>query len=281
MNSTRQGRTHGHLRDVVIELVLDAGESGVNTFDALLRQVAPELAERDDIEMNCSFPYGPAHSLPPGDAEGVIEIGWELARQGIATFSPRAAGKGWPGLRRSKFGREALRHAPAGLCDDAGCLRALRPEAADISEDAAVYLREAIAAFYMDCLLATCVMLSLAAESEFLRLLSVAKASKAHGASFSRISDRQDVGAKIGQFKEAITPLRTLFSRSATEELEFNLSAIQSVILSARNEPSARAPSRDQAHHYLGLFIPFARQAMRLRHELSEAVPSARVVWLH
>lgn len=281
MNSSRDGRKPGELRDVVVELVLDGGEPGVNTFAALLKQLAPKPAERDDIKLKCSFPYGPARSLPPGDCEEVIEIGWELARQGIATFAPRASGKGWPGLRRSKFGREALRRAAAGFRDDVGCLRALQPEAADISEDAAAYLREAIGAFYMDCLLATCVMLSLAAESEFLRLLSVAKASKAHGESFSRISDRQDVGAKIAQFKEAITPLRARFSRPATEELEFNLSAIQSVILAARKESCARAPSRDQAHHYLELFIPFARQAMRLRRELNEATPSARVVWLH
>ena len=49
---------------------------------------------------------------------------------------------------------------------------------------------------------------------------------------------------------------------------------IQSVIGIARNEsgrpPEANPPSRDHVYVYLQLFIPFARQLMRLRHALSE-----------
>ena len=56
---------------------------------------------------------------------------------------------------------------------------------------------------------------------------------------------------------------------------------IQSVICIARKElgrpPEANPPSRDQVYLYLQLFIPFAKQLTRLRHELSEP-PFPRLV---
>lgn len=41
----------------------------------------------------------------------------------------------------------------------------------DISTEAEIYAEEAVAAFYADCLLASCVMIGGAAEAEFLRLM--------------------------------------------------------------------------------------------------------------
>ena len=125
-------------------------------------------------------------------------------------------------------------------------MRALRLEAADISPDAVVYLREAVSAFYMDCLLSTCVLLSVAAEGEFLRLLDVAKTSKAHGRLFNRIGEGLTVTAKISQFKEAMRPLLPLFPREATYELDLNLDMIQLVISAARSgsgRPAGAAPA--------------------------------------
>jgi hypothetical protein len=59
-------------------------------------------------------------------------------------------------------------------------MKALRAEAIDVSPDAVVYLREAVAASYTDCLLSACVVLSVAAETEFLRLLEAAKNNKTY-----------------------------------------------------------------------------------------------------
>jgi hypothetical protein len=127
----------------------------------------------------------------------------------------------------------------------------------------------------MDCLLTTCVMLGIAAEGEFLRLLSAAKNSMTYGQHFSRIGDGQDIGAKIAQFKDAIGPIRRQLPQAATDELDHNLDIVHSLIGAARGESGAPngalPPSRDQVHLYLHLFVPFARQAKRLRQELREA----------
>jgi hypothetical protein len=284
MNSKDRGRSDDDLREIVVEVVVNAGENGVDTFDRLLDTTARELARRDDLTAPRQlFSPGPASSLKPVDSERVLDIAWELARQGIATFGPNVSDPDWPGLRRSRFGEQGLRRAPL-RSSDRKFLKTFPLEAADISSDAAVYLREAVAAFYMDCLLSACVLLSMAAEGEFLKLLSVAKNSAAHAGCFSRIGDELSIAAKISRFREAIRPIQNLLPRPATDELDHNLDTIQSVIRFVRNEsgkPSgALPPSREQVYLYLQLFLPFAKQAMRLRRELNER-PYPRLVRLH
>ncbi len=283
MNSDERERRRGDLRDVVIDVMLEAGEEGVNSFDRLLEKAALELRKRDGLSA------GPRHvlfepALRPGDPELTLEIVWDLTRQGTLTFGPDASHPNWPHPRRSRFGERAVRRGPDRSHETPGFMKALRLDVADISPDTVVYLKEAVTAFYMDCLLSTCVTLSIAAEGEFLRLLNGAKNSATYGQYFSRIGDGANVAVKISQFKDAISPIRDRFPRAATDELDHNLDTVQSLIRTARKdsgEPAgARPPSRDQTHLYLQLFIPFAKQAKRLRQELKEA-RYPRLVQLH
>ena len=220
------------------------------------------------------FSYGSAAQLHPSDAELVLEIVWDLFRQGILTLGSSVSNSGWPWLRLSRFGEYALQQGAYRFHNKAEFMKALRSEAPDISPDTVVYLREAVTAFYTDCLLSTCVMLSIAVESEFLRLLDVAKSSRTYGKHFSRIGDGLSIRAKIWRFGEAIKPILTLLPQSVTDEFGNTLNAMQSFIRTARNEsgqPSgANPPSRDQVYVYLQLFIPCAEQLMRLRRELIE-----------
>jgi hypothetical protein len=290
MNSNQRERSCGDLREVVMEVMLGAGNHGMNSFERLLEKIAFELSKRSGLASappklsgGPASPHGPASPLRPCDLERVLEIVWDLAREGALTFGPEASNASWPCPRRSPFGERALQYG-GDRFHNAGFMKALRFEAAEISPDAVVYLREAVTTFYMDCQLSTCVMLSVAAEVEFLKLLSVAKNSKAHGRYFSRISDEQNIGTKISQFKDAMKPILTLLSKPATDELDHNLDSIECVIRTARKESGRPAgvvpPPRDQVYLYLQFFIAFAKQAMRLRQELNEA-PYPRVVRLH
>lgn len=283
MTSSQREHNYRDLREAVIDVMLAAGDLGLDSFDRLLDKTAAEIDDRDahaGARQNASF--GSTRQLHHNDSELVLEIVWDLVRQGILTFG--APNLGLPWLRLSRFGDFALRKAPHRFHSNTGFLQALQSDAADISPDAVVYLREAVTAFYTDCLLSTCVMLSIAAESEFLRLLNVAKNSKAYGRYFSRIGEGLHIAEQVAQFKEAIKPLLAMLPKSATDELEHNLNTIQSVMRTARNEsghPSgALPPSRDQVYLYLQLFIPFAEQAMRLREELKESA-YPRLVQMH
>ncbi len=78
----------------------------------------------------------------------------------------------------------------------------------------------------------------------------------------------------MSRFQDAIKPILNLLPNSATDELENNLSIMQSLLRIAKTEsgqPSgANPPSRDQVYVYLQLFIPFAEQLMQLRRQFSE-----------
>jgi hypothetical protein len=281
----RRQHAYDELHEIVMEIVLGAGERGLGAFQTLLEKTALELGKRDGLAAGPFPAFGPASRLHPSDTEAVLEIAWECARKGVVTFAPGETKTGSTALRRSRFSEQALRRSPERERPERGFLKTWRLDELGVSERAAVYLREAISAFYMDCLLSTCVMLAIAAEGEFLRLLSAAKASKAHGDSFSRIGDGQEIGVKIGQFQDAVRSIGGRLPKAATNELECNLATVQTVLRAARKEtgtPSgARPPSRDQVYLHLQLFVPFARQALRLRQELSDASPDRRVVWLH
>jgi len=276
MNLNQRERGYGELREAVIDVMLDAGENGVDSFDRLLKKTALEMNRRDgETPARPRGSRAPEPGLHPNDSELALEIVWDLVRQGIVTFGLNEPNSGRPWLRRSRFGEHALRQGSHAFHNNTGFLKALRWEATDVSPDSIVYLREAVSAFYMDCLLSACVMLGVAAETEFLRLLGAARDSKAYGRYFSRIGDGLSIAAKISQFKDAIKPIQGLLPSCATDELDHNLSTIESIIRTARNEsglPSAvLPPSRDQVYLYLQLFIPFAKQAARLRQEFGEA----------
>ena len=276
MNSNPQEHAYEELREVVVNVMLNASENGVDSFDKLLETAALEFLKQDGPEHGRQhYSYGAAAQLHPNDAELVLEIVWDLFRQGIVTFGLDASKPGWPWLRLSRFGECALQHGPYRFHNKAEFMKALRSEAIDISPDAVVYLREAVAAFYTDCLLSSCVMLSIAVESEFLRLLDVAKSNKTYGKFFSRIGEGLSVRAKILRFGEAIKPVLALLPNSGVRDLGNALNTMQSILRTARNETGqptgAEPPSRDQVYVYLQLFIPFAEQLMRLRRELSEA----------
>ncbi len=273
MNPNQQEHSYEELREVVINVMLGANDNGVDRFEKLLNKAALELCKQDGLEhAQQHFSYGSAAQLHPNDAELVLEIVWDLFRQGILTLGSNVSNPGWPWLRLSRFGEYALQQGPYRFHNKAEFMKALRSEAIDLSPDSVLYLREAVSAFYTDCLLSTCVMLSIAAESEFLRLLDVAKSSKTYGKYFSRIGDGLSIRAKIWRFQEAIKPILTLLPKSATDELGNTLNAMQSFLRTARNESGqpagANPPSRDQVYVYLQLFIPCAEQWMRLRREL-------------
>ncbi len=277
MNLNQPQHSYEEIRDVVIYLMLNAHSNGVNKFEKLLDMTALALYKQDGAtQARRSFSHGSSAQLHPNDSQLLLEIVWDLFRQGIITFGLDAANPGWPWLRLSRFGEIALQQSSCRFHDTAGFMKALQSEVEDISPETVVYLEEAVAAFYSDCLLSTCVMLGAAAEIEFLRLLDVAKNSDTYGKYFSRVGDGLFIRTKISRFQEAIRPLLNFLPRAATDDLELNLNTVQSIIGAARNElgqPSgANPPLRDQVYIYLQLFIPFARQAMRLRHAFNEPV---------
>jgi hypothetical protein len=209
------------------------------------------------------------------DAELVRDVFWDLFRQGLITLGLNDSNPQWPFFRLSHFGKKSLdSQSPYRFHDTGTFINLVRTNVPDVSSEAITYLEEAVAAFYAECLLASCVMLGVASEIEFLRLVDVVSQSAKFGGAFASIDKLPFVRQKITKFNSLIKPLFPQLPRNAVEDFETNLSMIQSVLRVARNEAghaTGASVGREQVYVFLQLFIPFARQLMRLRLAMNEA----------
>jgi hypothetical protein len=244
-------------------------------FNEFLEACGRALLERD-IGSQWSPPPGQTGVAYPGisaflnpeDTAGILEAFWDLFRQGAVTLGHGASQPGWPAYRLTRLGQRIAKQSPYRFHDTQSYVALIKSYAPDISPEAISYLEEASAAFYADCLLASSVMLGVAAEAEFLRLIDIAWQSPSYGAKFAPVTKPPFIRQKISKFLATIQPIVPSLPKDAAEDLEINFNMIQSVLRIARNEaghPTSATPQREQVYINLQLFAPFARQLARLR----------------
>jgi hypothetical protein len=119
--------------------------------------------------------------LHPNDSSTILEIFWDLFRQGVITLGRDARNPGWPWFRLSRFGENIKSQAQFRFHDTSSYIAMIKTYDPDLSPAGVLYPEEAAAAFYAECLLSTSVMLGVAAEAEFLRLIDVTCASPKWG----------------------------------------------------------------------------------------------------
>lgn len=269
--------SYEEIRETVVDIL--TGRTHVayppTQWGNLTTDVAEVFSRHDRLTSPpAQFSYG-QQNLHPNDAELVRDVFWDLFRQGVITLGLNDSNPNWPWFRLSHFGKNILgSQNPYRFHDTSSFISLIRKEVPDISSDAVVYLEEAVAAFYSGCFLATCVMIGVAAEAEFLRLLDIASSSPNYGTTFAAVKKETFIRTKIKKFEITLKPLLPrLQPKKDFEDLDTNLTAIQSVLRIARNDaghPSgASVPGREQVYVFLQLFVPFARQLMKLRSALS------------
>lgn len=268
--------SYEELRGIVIDILLKRERVSYEPtqYRNLVVGVA-EVLERRSRPVGQPSPYGRVESIPleDHDAELVRDVFWDLFRQGFITLGLNSSNEAWPFFRLSHFGERALAtQSPYRFHDTSSFIKLVKTEVPDISQDVITYIEEAVAAFYADCLLSCCVMLGVAAEIEFLRLVDVAVKNVTYGPSFSAATKQQMIRQKIVKFHDCLKPLAKSLPQQAVEDLETNFNMIQSVLRIARNEAGhaiSDTPPREQVYIYMQLFVPFARQLMRLRNALA------------
>ena len=264
--------SYEEIRDAVVDILLgrEKVEYKPEQYRSLVTGVGEVFARRGSTGEQRPL-YGRADEarLHNIDVELVRDVFWDLFRQGFITLGMNDMNEAWPWFRLSHFGEETLKtQSPYRFYDRNSFLTLVKDGVPDISAEALAYLDEAVAAFYADCLLASCVMLGVAAEAEFLRLTDIAAKSTVHGATFAPVQNQRTIRQRITKFHDRLQPLLKSLSQEAVEDLETNFLMIQSVLRIARNEaghPTAVKVRREQVYVYLQLFVPFARQLMRLR----------------
>jgi hypothetical protein len=258
--------SYEEIRGVAVDVLLKRPSGQFNDFlEDIGRILLTKHGAWPPRQTGIAYP-GVAALLHQDDTPLVLEVFWDLFRQGAITLGRDANQPAWPGYRLSRFGHQIAHQALFRFHDTNAYIEMVKTYVPDVSPDAVVHLEEAVAAFYADCLLASCVMLGVAAEAEFLRLVDVASAGAKYGTRFALVSKPMFVGQKITKFLGILKPLVPALPRDATEDLETNFLMIQSVLRIARNQaghPTAGVPQREQVYVNLQLFAPFARQLMR------------------
>lgn len=263
--------SYEEIRGIAVDVLL---KKQTGMFNEFLEDCGRALLDRDNGgrwsvpagQTGIAYP-GISAFLNPEDAADILEAFWDLFRQGAVTLGHNASRPGWPAYRLTRFGQQTARQSPYRFHDTRSYIALVKSYAPGISPEAVAYLEEAVAAFYADCLLASSVMLGVAAEAEFLKLIDVACQSASHAAKFSPATKPLFIRQKISKFLATIQPLTPSLPKEATEDLETNFNMIQSVLRIARNEaghPTAATPQREQVYVNLQLFAPFARQIGKL-----------------
>ena len=271
--SSWNARQHGYeeLRALVIDELL---ASTCASFDELQERVGQAILKR-----NNQWPRPPGETgvmyqgavayLHPNDSATILEVFWDLFRQGVITLGKDARNPGWPWFRLSRFGKNIKSQSEFRFHDTSSYIAMVKTYDPDISPPGILYLEEAAASFYAECLLSASVMLGVAAEAEFLRVLEAAASSLQWTPIFAPAMKAPFIRGKIQKFQAALAPYRKTLAHEVTEDLDINLSMIQSVLRLARNDaghPSgSHAPTREQLFVNMQLFGPFARQLARLR----------------
>jgi hypothetical protein len=268
--------SYEEIRDAVAEVLQgNPGSTGYpNQYGSLVQAVRRVLSTRihrrsfDDHEMP---------QLQMEDHELVRDVFWDLFRQGFITLGLDYSNDRWPWFRLSHFGKRALDLSkPFAFHHAQSYVERIQAEIPDVRPETLEYLQEAAAAFYAGCPLASTVMLGVAAECEFERLLDSAVADQQFGSRFQKAKQHQFIRRKISAFSDAIKTLpKSYLPETATEDIDINLNFIQSVLRVARNEAGhptfSRTITREQVYINLQMFFPFAKQLLRLRSALQGA----------
>ncbi|TBZ57129.1 hypothetical protein [Rhizobium leguminosarum] len=270
MNQDTKQHSYEEIREAIIDIITRPRNSP-DQWAALIRELELELARRDGAPAPHASLYG-SQTMHPYDAELARDAFWDLFRQGMITLGINDANPAWPWFRLSHLGKtDLLTQNPLRFHDATTFIALVTSQVPDISEEALRYLREAAGAFYADLLLSLCVMIGVAAEAEFIRLVDVAAAHPKHGSRFNSAQKADFIGTKVGKFRQAIETIRADLPKPLMENVEV-LMTIQAIIRTARNEaghPVATNVIRQQVYVYLQLFSEMARQMMLFRRALA------------
>jgi hypothetical protein len=267
-----QPHAYEEIRNVVINCLIS--DHPPSQFVELVSETGRYFSEKEPPSTNRNFDLSGSGLLDSSDEELIRDVFWDLFRQGVITLGCDNNNTKFPFFRLSHIGKRILKSQnPWRFHDASSYIAMVRSEVPDISENSVEYLEETSSAFYAGCLLSASVMLGVAAEIEFLRLLKICSSSPSHKERFHGIDNQKTILQKIIKFRHALGQIVGSLPQNAREGLEANFDAIQSVIRIARNDaghPTSKIPDREQVYVYMQLFIPFARQVRLLREALKD-----------
>lgn len=213
-----------------------------------------------------------SYRLSYPDSDIFLEVFWDLFRQGIITLGFNDSNRNFPFFRVSAHGKRILENQDIYFYHDVSSYEAvIKQQVPDIDDVTLIYLKEAMHSFYSGCYLSSSVMLGVASEHTFLKLLEKIETTGTYKSTFKKAFDERNISKKFEAFKNRLKqemgnnniPL----SDEIKENLDTNLEGIMNTIRNFRNDsghPSGNIISREQCYVNLNLFIPYCKKAYQL-----------------
>lgn len=238
----------------------ESGQYGFSQYRALHATVAEVFVRREKPGQ----PVMGEQQLSAHDSEVFLEVFWGLFRQGIITLGLNDSNPNFPFFRVSALGRKILAgQQPYFFHDLSSYERVVTDGIPNVDSVTLLYLKESMQAFLSGCLLSASVMLGVATEHSFLKLLEVIEANANHSTTYQNAFAQRTILQKFNKFKNILEQNLSTLTPQLREDLETNLSGILSMIRNFRNEsghPSGKIISREQVYVLLQLFIPCCKK---------------------
>lgn len=199
---------------------------------------------------------------------------WDLFRQGIITIGLNdvKGNREFPWFRVSSHGKKILENQNVYFFHDISSYEAvIKRQVPDIDDVTLIYLKEAMQSFYSGCYLSSSVMLGVASEHTFLKLLEKIENTGTYKLTFKKAFEERNISKKFEAFKNKLKKEmgnnNISLPNEIKENLDTNLDGILNTIRNFRNDsghPSGNIISREQCYVNLNLFIPYCKKAYQL-----------------
>ena len=265
--------SYEEIRGVALDLLAGREKCsyGLNQYEHLLIGVAEVFEKRDgSTQQTAGRPWSGVSGaqLSSSDRESFLEVFWGLFREGIITIGCNDSNREFPFCRVTEFGERQLAQKDAYFFHDvSGYENIIRKEIPKIDEATVIYLKESMQAFRSGCILAATVMLGVAAEHTFLKLIEHIESNEAHYLTYSSVNQQRTILQKITKFKNILDQEIKNYPNEIREDVDTHFLGILSIIRNFRNQsghPTGKIIDREQAYILMQLFVPYCKKIHQL-----------------
>ncbi len=211
---------------------------------------------------------GGSLTLDHNDRDLVREVFWDLFRQGIITLGINDSNREFPFFRISTTGERILNNQHSYFFHDVSTYEQLiKNEIPAIDSITVIYLKEAMQAFRVGCVLSSSVMLGVATEHTFNLLIETIENNSKHAPTYKNVNKERGILRRLNKFKSILDTQSNTLSQTIREDLDTHFAGILSIIRNFRNQsghPSGHIIDREQCYVLLQLFIPYGRKMYQL-----------------
>ncbi|MDY9927855.1 hypothetical protein [Methanosarcina sp.] len=267
-NSENPNYTYEEIRNTAIDILAGRVPGNISQYEWFERGVGNFLSKKKFGFTRDVFDK----PMSNADCDIFLEVFWDLFRQGIITLGINDMNPNFPHFRISTHAKKILENPTVYFYHDVSSYEAvIRQQVPNVDIVTLDYLMEAMQSFYSGCYLSSAVMLGVASEHTFLKLLDKIENGN-YRSDFQNVFKQRNILGKFTEFRKALNRVvsqnKIILTPQIKENLDSNLDGILNTIRYFRNDsghPSGNKISREQCYVNLNLFIPYCKKVYQLR----------------